>query len=472
MKVIKNYIYNVSYQILSIFIALITTPYISRVLGATNIGIYSFSYSIAQYFILFGSIGIAVFAQREIAYNQDRVYDRSKKFWQLFLLRGITVSISLIIYIFIIPKYSNYPMIASILSIEIISTILDISWFFIGMEDFKRITIRNLFVKLVGVICIFLFVKSKNDLPLYTIILSSSSLIGNLSLWISLPKFLVRIKIKDIKIFEFIKPAILLFIPQIANNVYYMLDKPMIGLLSNVTEVGYYEQATKISTLALTIITAMGPVMLSRVAYTYAKKDDHLIITYLMNSIKFVFFLGVPLMLGLMAVAKGVVPWFMGAGFSKSTILIVVLSPLIILIGLTNAIGSQYLLPLDKKKEYSVSVIVGIFINAGMNYFLILKYNAFGAALASVFSEIIVLIIQAYYVRNELPIKTCFGQSKNYFIAGIIMYLFISILVDKILPIAIWSSCVEILVGIIVYMCVLVLLRDQLISKIFNMRKI
>ena len=69
-SVTKNYIYNLSYQILVLIIPVITTPYISRALGAENIGIYSYTLSISAFFILFGSLGISLYAQREIAYLQ------------------------------------------------------------------------------------------------------------------------------------------------------------------------------------------------------------------------------------------------------------------------------------------------------------------------------------------------------------------------------------------------------------------
>ena len=158
-KVVKNYFYNLSYQILILIIPLITTPYISRVLGAKGIGIFSYTNSIVQYFILFGCVGLNLYGQREIAYVQHEKDKRDIVFWELVLLRIITVSISLLSYFCTLASHGTYASIFIIMSLDIVATMFDISWFFQGIEDFKKIVIRNCIVKLTGVLLIFLFVN-------------------------------------------------------------------------------------------------------------------------------------------------------------------------------------------------------------------------------------------------------------------------------------------------------------------------
>ena len=159
----KNYIYNLIYQLLVIVLPLITTPYLSRVLGAEGVGIYSYTLSITTYFVLFGSLGIAMYGQREIAYIRDDGTKKSKTFWEILLLRFATMSISLIIFIFMFANGENYNLYYKILILEIIANSLDISWFFQGMEEFKKTVTRNIIVKIISVICIFTLIKKAED---------------------------------------------------------------------------------------------------------------------------------------------------------------------------------------------------------------------------------------------------------------------------------------------------------------------
>ena len=175
----KNYIYNLIYQILVMIIPLITTPYLSRVLGAENIGIYSYTLSITTYFILFGSLGVAMYGQREIAYVQDNKDKRSKTFYEIFIMRIITLFISLIIFYITFCIKGEYNVYYKILILEIIANAIDISWYFQGVEEFKKTVIRNTIVKLISVVCIFVLVKTPHTLPSSTSRLTTSACLSS-----------------------------------------------------------------------------------------------------------------------------------------------------------------------------------------------------------------------------------------------------------------------------------------------------
>lgn len=179
-NVVKNYLYNLSYQILVLIVPLITTPYISRVLGAKGVGTFSYTNSVVQYFILFGCVGLNLYGQREIAYVQHNKEKRDKVFWELVILRIITVSTSLAIFYFTLASHGKYAIVFFIMCIDILSSMADISWFFQGIEDFKKIVVRNFIIKIIGVALIFLFVKSSDDLLLYIMCHSSTLFLGNI----------------------------------------------------------------------------------------------------------------------------------------------------------------------------------------------------------------------------------------------------------------------------------------------------
>ena len=233
-SITKNYLYNLSYQILTMFLPLIITPYISRVLGANNIGIYSYTLSVTTFFILFGSLGVALYGQREIAYHQNNKMKYSYIFWEVLILRCISMAISLGIYYFTFGIGNNeYNIYYQILMFEIIGNIIDISWFFQGLEEFKKIIFRNALIKLISLLLIFIFVKRIEDLVIYFFIYVGSTFFGNLSLWLYIPQKIEKINLNKIRVGRHLKPTIALFIPQIAIQLYTILDKVMIGAIIN-----------------------------------------------------------------------------------------------------------------------------------------------------------------------------------------------------------------------------------------------
>lgn len=467
-SVTRNYIYNLAYQILILILPLITTPYISRVLGAENIGIYSYTLSISAYFILFGSLGIALYGQRELAYNQKNKKKYSLIFWEIVLLKIITMSISLLIFYFTFAKYGQYHIYYKILIIEIIGNCIDISWFFQGLEEFKKTVSRNIVVKLISIISIFMFVKTSNDLPIYYIIYVLSILFGNISLWLYLPKFLEKIELKDLNILRHLKPTLGLFIPQIAIQVYTLLDRTMVGtIVIDKSEVGYYDQSQKIIKIFLALITSLGTVMLPRIANTFASGEKEKLTSYMKKSFNMVFLLSFPLIFGIISVSNSFVPIFFGAGYERVSILMSVISPIILLIGLSNVIGTQYLLPTKRQKEFTISVICGAVINFSLNLFLITRFGAIGASIGTVIAELAVTSIQIYFVRNDFDFLKVFKLSKKYFISGIIMFV-ICLFARRILTNNLISICTQVILGCFTYFACLLFMKDDFIYEILN----
>lgn len=468
-SITRNYLYNMSYQLLAIIIPIITTPYISRVLGSENIGIYSYTISIVMYFITFGTLGIALYGKREIAYLQKDENKRSKVFWEIFIFRCITLIISAILFYFIfINKDNEYKIYYKILLIELISSAIDISWFFIGLEEFKKAVTRNFAIKAISVIAIFVFVKTKNDLIKYFLIYVLSNIVGNLTLWLYLPKMIKKVSFKEFNVLKHLKPTIELFIPQIAIEVYTLLDKTMIGaIINDKSEVGFYDQSQKIIKILLTIITSLGTVMMPRIASKFVdnKKED--IKRYMEKSFSMVFLLAFPLIFGLIAISKTFVPVFFGEGYEKVVILMQVISPIILFIGLSNVIGVQYLLATKKQKEYTISVILGAILNLILNSILIWKLGALGASIATVLAELLVTIVQLIFIKNEINIKILIKQSRNYIAASLIMFG-CSILINSLRISNITNIILNIILSIVIYIIILILLKDEFLIELKN----
>ena len=464
----KNYIYNLIYQIVAIILPFITTPYLSRVLGATNIGVYGYTLSISAYFILFGSLGIALYGQREIAYEQNNIKKYSKSFIEILSLRIITMTISLTLFYLIFcinGEFNNY---FKILTLELIANTLDISWFFQGLEEFKKTVGRNLIIKTISVILIFIFVKTKNDLNIYFIIYTVSILIGNLSLWLYLPKFITLKYIKKLNLKKHFKATLVLFIPQIAIQIYTILDKTMLGtIIVNKAEVGYYTQAEKMIKLMLTIITSLGTVMLPRIASSYAKGDSETIKIYITRAFNLVFLISIPMIVGIICISNVFVPWFFGKGYDKVIPIMIILTPILLFIGMSNVIGMQYLLPTKKQKEYTYSVIIGAIVNFLINLILIPKYGAIGAAIGTIIAEATVTAAQISYTKKYIDYKKILKLTKNYFISSIVMLIMI-IVVKVIIGNSLLSMFVQVGVGVITYGICLLIMKDKFIQYFIN----
>lgn len=467
-KVLKNYLYNLSYQILAIFVPLITTPYVSRVLGAKGVGIFSYTHSIVHYFIIFGCLGLNLYGQREIAYVQHDRDKRDKVFWELVLFRIITVSISLLIFFFAFAFRGKYATYFLIMCLDILASMVDISWFFQGIEDFKKIVARNFIIKIVGTLLIFLLVKTSDDLYLYVICHSATLFLGNLSMWMYIPKLVGKSNTRSLEIKKYIKPTIVLFVPQIAISIYTLLDKTMIGLLTGVEEeVAYYEQGQKIVKIVMTLITSLGTVMLPRVANLFKQNEMDKVKSYLAKSFRVVFFLSFPMMFGLIAMSCNLVPWFFGSEYDKVIPNMMTIAPILVMIAFSNLIGNQYLLPTGRQKEYTLSVITGCCVNFVMNLVLIPRFLSIGAAIATVIAETSVTGVQIFFTRNDFNFGRIVRDNIQYVICSVAMFILTYLLAHYFSP-SIINTFLCVIIGCVVYIGLLLIMKDQQVFEVID----
>ena len=461
-----NYIYNLIYQVVAVILPLVTTPYISRILGAENIGIYSYTFSIVTYFIIFANLGMSMYAQREIAYLQEERNKRSKTFWEIVILKIFTSLLSIIIYtLFFVfgTEYNNYYL---LLALNLLSTSIEIIWFFQGVEEFKSVAIRNILVKLVCVISVFLFVKSSNDLWIYILIYGFSEVFGNLLLWFKVPRYIDKVQIKSLNIRKHVRPTLILFIPQISIQVYSIVDRTMLGnMIVDKSEVGYYEQAQKIIKLMIAIVSSMGTVMSSRIANIFKKGDKEKLDYYMEKTIIFTIFISLPLSLGCIIIAKKFVPIFFGEGYEEVITILRTISILIFLTGMTNLLGTQYLVVTKQERNYSFSVVIGTIINVLLNALLIPLYGATGASITTIIGQTIILYIQFLMTKNEINYFAILKKSSKYIFASLFM-LVIGLMLDFFLENNIYSLFIIIFVSAIVYLGILVLLKAEMMMEL------
>lgn len=469
----SNYIYNLIYQILVVIIPLATMPYISRVLNVSGIGIFSYTTAITGYFILFGSMGIATYGQLKISSYRNDKHKMSKTFYELLTIKTIITFVIIIGYLLFLNLDNNekYKTMYYILIIQILASAIDVSWFLQGLEEFKKILIRNIIIKFLGVILIFLLVKKPEDLYLYAVIVNGSTLIGNLSIWLFIRRYLEKVNFNEFNIKIHIKPCIMYFIPTIATTIYLTLDKAMIGWFTNTTmENGYYEQANRIAQMALTVVTSLSMVTMPRMAYLFKNNKIQELKFRLNESVRFILLISIPMCLGIITVSDSFIPLFLGRGFDKASILLKIFSLLIIIVGLNNAVGKQVLMPVGRQKEYNKCVILGALVNFLLNLIFVPRLYSIGAAISSVLAELVILLSFIYYSKDFINLKWILKNSFNYFFAALIMFIGISLIYDY-FNISWFSLCCEIIIGILIYCTTLLIMKDKFLLKGINIIK-
>lgn len=470
MRIIKNFLYNASYQIFLLLIPLLTTPYLARVLGPHGVGINSYTNSVMQYFVIFGCLGTNLYANRKIAFVRDDRKKLSNTFWEIFILRVIMLTISFITFmLFIFLTHSEYKIYYIAQSVTIIATVLDVSWFFMGIENFSVTVIRNFVVKIMTLASIFIFVKSANELFLYILIISLSLLFGNMTMIPSLKKYVLKPSVKSLNIKKHLLPSLSLFVPEVATQIYLVLNKTMLGIIVSVQASGFYDQSDKIVKVILAIVTATGTVMLPHVANAFINGNKSKTKEYLYDCFSIVTMISVPLFMGVAAVSNKLVPLFFSNKFISVTPLLEIESIVILLIAWSNAIGVQYLLPTNQTKKYTESVIMGSIANLLLNFPLILLCGTLGAIFATVLSECVVTVYQLYSIKSQISFKSLFNGIYKYILSGTIMFVVIHVL-NNLLPPTWGYLVVEVIVGAFVYILFTIILKANFF-KIINKMK-
>ena len=420
MKVLKNYAYNLSYQLLVIILPIITTPYVTRVFSSDDLGTYGYFNSIVTYFILLATLGVANYGTKEISGHRTEI---RKNFWGIYTLQLGATILSLTLYVLLCLSLSSmHNPVAYILGLSLVSKGLDISWLFQGLEDFRKITVRNITVKLGGVISIFLFVKSAKDLYLYVFLLTIFELLGQLSMWLPAREFIGKPHMDVTFAKKHLKPVILLFLPQIAISLYVTLDRTMLGALASKMDVGIYDQALKLVNILLTLVTSLGSVMLPRVASLLASGDQKAVNK--MHQMSFLIYNLVifPIIAGMLIVNDDFVQFFLGKDFQDARYAIAIMIFRMFFIGWTNIMGIQILIPHNKNKEFMISTTVPAIVSVGLNLIFLPKLGFIGAAIVSVLTEALVWGIQLYFTRTYLKEVPIMGSMMKIVLASSLMY--------------------------------------------------
>lgn len=405
----KNFLMNVAYQLLSYVFPLVTVSYVSQCLGVTNIGTYSYTYSTVYLFMLLGMLGINNYGNREIARVRDDKQACSFIFFSIYKLQLLTVGLASIGYVIYIQCIvSEYEKLFWLQAIYLFSACLDVNWFYFGLEKFKLTITRNCIIKVASLILILFFVRTEADLAQYTVIMAGSTFLSQLYLILILHRYIVNVHTTLHDSLHHLRGCCILFIPVLAFGIYRVMDKTMLGAMATVTELGYYENAERLINIPISIINALGTVMLPRMSYLL-KNHSVESTKAIYASMKLALLLSCMMAAGIFLVSNDIVVVFFGYDFYKSGEIIRILSITILASAWANVIRTQYLIPSGKDTIYVISTIGGAVVNLLLNIVLIPQYGAYGACLGTIAAEYFVMIYQTVKVRKVLEIKRYFN---------------------------------------------------------------
>lgn len=469
-KILSNYIYNILYQLIKIVLPLIIVPYTLSVIGEDALGISDFAGNIAQWFIIFGVLGVNLYGNRTIAKVRDEKDELSKTFFEIFIMQVINVGLALVGYLLYIQFFVHEnQLIYALQGLTLVASMFDITWFFYGVEDFKSASLRNILVKIIGVGLIMTLVKEPEMLWLYVVINTCSDIFGQGIMFLQLKKYIHFEKIDWMKGYlKHVKATFVLFIPTIAINVYTLLDQTMLGFLSgNVANVTLYKTAQGFVKMFLYFITSIGAVMLPRITNVfYNKGGKEEVEKYLNTTYKIALYLAIPMTVAMITVSPYFVPWFLPKQPSVA-LLIQISSPIVLFISMSNVFGTQYLVPTGMNKEYSNSVVFGAICNFCINLCLIPLFAGVGAAIGSICAEFTVTFTQYLYIRNKINVNLKDKNILKYIISALIMGVVV-VLIGNLCGASLKTNLIQAIVGATFYFLLLLIMKEDFTTSILH----
>lgn len=419
----SNYIYNVLYRLSICILPLIITPFSARVLGSEGVGLYSFSSAVACYFIMFGKLGLDHYGNRTIACSCGDSQTLRRTFWSIYSMQACSAIVSFLLFLGIVYlAFAKDITVYWMQSLYVLSALFDVSWFFYGTEQFRITTIRSIAIRVLIVICMFLFVHTSADLWLYTLIMSACFLLEQLLLWPHILRQVKPIRVTWKEITVHILPNLKLFLPLIALSVYNWMDKLMLGVISGNEPVAFYNYADSIINLPKGIVSALGTVMLPRLAQMAARKDLEACKTALHSSMGFINLVCCAMCFGIAGVAPVFVPFFLGPDYLETVRLTIYLALVMIPMSVIDVVQMQYLVPFGKEGIYIRSVAIGAVTNLILNAAFIPFFSAAGAVVGTFGAQLAVCAYQMYMIRKIYQPRRLWNSLWPFCLCGIIEF--------------------------------------------------
>lgn len=421
----RNAVYNILLAVSQVLLPLVTFPYISRVLLPQGVGTYTFVDSYTQYFVLIAALGIPIYGMREIAKAKKSLTDRSKVFTELLsihLLVSIFVSLLYIVSFLTLSSLKGHSQLFWIGSSLLLSNVFLMEWFFQGMEQFPFITLRTLCIRILTVVAVFIFVKSSADTSLYYAINCASVFINAIINCLYARKF-VKISFHQLSLKRHFTPLLYIFSTGLVTHVYTLLDSVVLGFLTDTIQVGFYTTAVKLSKILIMILVAFTTVLMPPLSLAYKEGRYTDAKTLLSKSFNYVVFMSVPLSVGIYVIAGPLIFLFSGADFLPAALSLKILSPTVLIIGLSYVFGQQIINATGNERYFLKAALIGMVISIGLNLLLIPHIKQTGAAITNLLVELTVMLLLTRSALKKIPFHPQWSNLGKAFISCLPFFL-------------------------------------------------
>lgn len=468
-----NSIFYLGNQLLNILFPLFTGIYVARVLLPSSIGAVAYAQNIVQYFVIFSFLGLPTYGLREISRVRNNRDQLNRIHSELFIINFCSTLFFLLLYfllIFSVEKFwSNYPLYL-IVGLSIALNFLNISWVFEGLEEFRFVAIRNAVFKFICVILLIVFVRSEDDY-LWFAAISVIGTAGNYIINMVVAPRVVTFTFQGLSFKRHIKPILYLVAVNLAIEIYTLVDVTMLGIMCNETNVAFYSYGSRMAKTLLTIVNSFTMVIVPRIVLYYKESKFNEFNLLLSKTLRLILLLSIPMIIGLQFVADDLVLLLYGQAYSNSATILRTLSLLLLISPVGYLLGSRVMLATNQESKMLISVSVGAVVNVIGNYLLIPKYAELGASIASVISEIVVMVIYVSFGWKYFKLVDI-SQSLRKILLAVACMVGTLFWINT-LPLNLYSKlATEILVAIVVYFGVLMLSGEELvrgiIKNIFN----
>lgn len=465
-----NFIMNAILTMSSFIFPLITFPYVSRVLLPEGTGKVSFATSLISYFSMFAQLGISTYGIRACAKVRDSREELTRTAHELLFINLVMCLVSyvaLAVALLTVPRLRDERTLYVVVSFTIILTAIGMEWLYKALEQYTYITIRSIIFKLVSLVAMFLLIHTKDDYVIYggiTIFASSASNILN---FINVHKYIDMRPVGKYDMKRHFRPVAIFFAMSCATTIYTHLDTVMLGFMAADEDVGYYNAAVRIKTILVSVVTSLGTVLLPRASYYIecGKMDEFKRITK--KALNFVFLIAAPMMLYFMFFAREGIYFLSGKAYEGAVVPMQIIMLTLLLIGITNILGIQILVPLGREKTVLYSEIVGAIIDIIINALLIPRYTSVGATIGTLTAEFAVFVFQYMALKDEIA-----GSFKAIHYEKIIIGLILGSCASLWIKFLSWGSFLKLLLSAVlffgVYGTFLLITKEELAVEIFD----
>ena len=465
----KNIFYNSIRVGSNLVFPLVTFPYVTRIMGPDTLGLYNYVTAIVAYFMLFASLGFPLYGTREIAQTKDNLQKMQSVTNAIFTSSALACLLVYIMY-FVASVFLSHNVeefwIYTILGFSILLSCISLDWFFQGIEDFQFITIRSLIIKIVSIVCLFVFVKSKQDIIYYAILTVAGTCGNNVWNLIRINKY-VRLRLSFKDCWKHTKGAMVFFLGGIIVSLYTNLNGVMVGALGTMAAVAFFTTGNKIVNFVMTVLGAVASSIMPRMAFLIKSGDEAEALDLQRKTLNLLYYIAIPVTVGMIVLAHPLIMLFGGAEFKPAVLVMQILSPLLVIITLSQFLSNQILVPLHLEKYNNYCVLGGAFVNMVLNVCLIPKLAEIGVSLSVLCSEFVVTAMFFYYASKHMKLTILDFIPIKCILASAIMGIAIYVLFDESKG-TLWFFVLTI-IAMLVYVLSLFLMKDNFLSYFMSM---